>query len=134
MTVTLVIELVCAVVARLTWGAIGGFLVCLVGATAGGVVSFVITDIALIVLGRRERLQRALWTVVVPVISIALLGVSIYGNFFPAAFPTTIGPIAVLVCMVAGFGYAAARRRRVAAVEPVRLDVLEPELLLTDRE
>jgi len=134
MAVTLVIELFCAVFARLMWGAIDGFLVCLVGATAGGVVSFVITDIALIVLGRREQLQRALWTVIIPVVSIALLGVSIYGNFFPAEFPTTIGPIAVLVAMIAGFGYAAWRRRRVAAVEPVRLDVLEPELLVGDRE
>jgi amino acid transporter len=110
--VTFAIEVSCAIVARLIWGSIDGFLVCLVGATAGGVFSFAITDIALIRLGIRERQKRLVMTVLLPLLSIALLGVSIYGNFFPATFPSTIGPIAVLVVMIVAFSYAAYRITR----------------------
>jgi amino acid transporter len=111
LTATFIIEVVAAVAARLIWGEVDGFLVCLVGATAGGVFSFVITDVALVVFGQREGLRRPLWTVVVPLASIALLGLSIYGNFFPIAFPPTIGPIFVLACMAAGFVWAMIARR-----------------------
>jgi amino acid transporter len=119
--VTFVIEVTVAVVARLIWGSIDGFLVCLVGATAGGVFSFIITDIALITLGVREQNKRMVMMVVIPLVSIGLLGVSIYGNFFPATFPTTIGPIAVLVIMIVAFIYAAYRigRGRVSRIPVV---------------
>ncbi len=133
MTVTFAFEVVSAVFARLVWGAVDGFLVCLVGATAGGVLSFLITDLALIALERRKHLHRALWTIVLPVISIALLGLSIYGNFFPAVFPTTIGPIFVIACMVAGFGYAAMRRRGARDAADARVEELDPELLAVRR-
>jgi amino acid transporter len=137
LTITFLIEVVSAVVARSIWGSIDGFLVCLVGATAGGIFSFVITDAALIVLGRREKLKRVLWMVVVPLASIGLLGLSIYGNFFPITFPSTIGPIFVLACMAAGFVYASIRmggRRQVALpTDPVDLDSLSVEELVADR-
>ena len=137
LTITFVIEVVAGVAARLIWGTIDGFLVCLVGATAGGIFSFVITDVALIVLGRREKLKRVLWVVVVPLVSIALLGLSIYGNFFPITFPSTIGPIFVLACMATGFVYAAIRmsgRRQVALpTDPVGLGALDAGDLVANR-
>jgi amino acid transporter len=137
LTITFLIEVVAAVVARSVWGAIDGFLVCLVGATAGGIFSFVITDVALIALGRREKLKRVVWMVVVPLLSIALLGLSIYGNFFPITFPSTIGPIFVLACMAAGFVYAAVitrdRRRVALPTEPVQLASLDAAELVANR-
>ncbi len=111
--VTFVIELVAALVAKLVWGELDGFIVCLVGATAGGIVSFIITDIALIVLGRREGNAHIVWMVVIPIVSIGLLALSIYGNFFPVSFPTTIGPIFVICCCIAGYFYAASRRNHI---------------------
>lgn len=63
-----------------------------------------------------------------PLASIALLGLSIYGNFFPIAFSPTIGPIFVLACMAGGFAYAAVRVRagRRATVAGARAGAPQP--------
>lgn len=122
--VTLVIELVTALLAKFIWGLVEGFVICLVGATAGAVFSFLLTNIALMKFGRDHGLGRHFWLTVVPLASTALLGVVVYGNFFPVEFPTTIGPIAVIVCMIAGFGWAIVRRRQ--AIPPPPVVVSEP--------
>jgi amino acid transporter len=131
LAVTFVIEVVTAVVARALWGATDGFIVCLVGATAGGIFSFIITDVALIVFGRRAQLGKVMWTIVVPVASICLLGVSIYGNFFPITFPASIGAIVALACMILAGLYALSRRGRTPAAglaggQPVPAEATAP--------
>ncbi len=124
LAVTFVIEVVVAVIARLAWGATNGFIVCLVGATAGGIFSFIITDAALIVLGWRQQPMRILWTIVVPAVSIGLLVLSCYGNFFPITFPASIGAIFALACMILCGGYAVTRRGRTPAALAAEPEVL----------
>ena len=124
LAVTFVIEVVVAVIARLAWGATNGFIVCLVGATAGGIFSFIITDAALIVFGWRRQPIRVLWTIVVPAVSIGLLVLSCYGNFFPITFPASIGAIFALACMILCGGYAVTRRSRSAATLAAEPEVL----------
>lgn len=111
LAITTVIEVAAAVVARQIWGALEGFVILIVAATAGAVFSFMITDAALIKLGLARGPGARLWLVWIPLVSIALLGVAVYGNFFPIDFPTTIGPIALLSCMIAGFAWATLRGR-----------------------
>jgi len=112
LAVTTVIEVAAAVAARQIWGPLEGFVILIVAATAGAVFSFMITDAALIKLGLVRESGARLWLVWIPLVSIALLGVAVYGNFFPIDFPTTIGPIALLSCMIAGFLWATVRGRR----------------------
>ena len=112
LVITTVIEVAAAVTARLIWGPIEGFVICIVACTAGAIFSFLITDAALIRLGLARTPIGWLWLVGIPLVSMALLGVAVYGNFFPVQFPTTIGPIAILCCMFAAFVWALVRGSR----------------------
>jgi amino acid transporter len=112
----LVVELAAGVAVQEIWGGTEAFLMLYAAATAGGVFCFVIADVALMVFARREGLRRPLGTVLLPLASLALLAVSVYGNFFPVTFPAAIAPIGILALMAAGFAWAvwAVRRRRSA--------------------
>jgi amino acid transporter len=122
LVITTFIELAAAVAARQIWGPLEGFVILIVAATAGAVFSFIITDAALIKLGLTRTSSGRLWLVWIPLTSIALLGVAVYGNFFPVEFPTAIGPIALLSCMIGGFLWATVRRRRGDTVPPTPHD------------
>jgi amino acid transporter len=118
LTATLIVELGVAYAAGAVWGLINGFIVCIVAATAGAILSQLIANVGLIryrsVLG-----TGALTSVVIPAVAVGLLGFAVYGNFFPVTYPAVAGPVAVLLCCAAALAWALRVRRRSAAPVPV---------------
>jgi amino acid transporter len=114
LTVTLVVELGVAYAAGAAWGLINGFIVCIVAATAGAIVSQLIANTGLIRY-RGHLGAGALSTVGIPAVAVGLLGFAVYGNFFPVTYPAVVGPVTVLVCCAAALAWAARVRRRASA-------------------
>lgn len=110
--VVLVVEIGFGVGAWAIWGVTDGFIILYLAASAGGVFSFIITDVALLVFARRRRLGKYVATLVIPVAGLCLLGVSVYGNFFPISFPISWGAVITLAAVVIGGLWAIVRRRR----------------------
>jgi amino acid transporter len=111
LTATLVVELAVAYAAGAVWGLINGFIVCIVAATAGAILSQLTANIGLI--RYRGRLGAgALATVGIPAVAVGLLGFAVYGNFFPVTYPAVVGPVAVLVCCAAALAWAVRVRHR----------------------
>jgi amino acid transporter len=118
LTATVIVQLAAAYAAGEAWGLIDGFIVCIVAATAGAIVSQLIANIGLI--RYRDRLGAgAVGTVVIPALAVALLGFAVYGNFFPVTYPAVVGPVTVLGCCTVALAWAFRVRRRPAAAAPV---------------
>ena len=116
LTVTVIVQLAVAYAAGAAWGLIDGFIVCIVAATAGAILSQLIANIGLI--RYRSRLGAgALGTVVIPALAVGLLAFAVYGNFFPVSYPAVVGPLAVIgSCAVAlAWTFRVRQRSAVAA-------------------
>ncbi len=115
LTATVIVQLAVAFAAGVAWGLIDGFIVCIVAATAGAIVSQLIANIGLI--RYRDRLGAgAVGTITIPALAVGLLGFAVYGNFFPVTYPAVVGPAAVLGCCAVALAWAfRVRQRPVAA-------------------
>ena len=107
---SLIVELVFSIIAGFVWGPINGFIVMIVAATAGGLLSHILANIALISYSARQKIFKVVTRAVLPCVSIGFIGVAIYGNFFPVTYPAWVGAAIVLVAMITALVYAFGRR------------------------
>jgi amino acid transporter len=119
LTATVIVQLAVAYAAGAAWGLIDGFIVCIVAATAGAIVSQLIANIGLILY--RDRLGAgAVGAIVIPAVAVGLLGFAVYGNFFPVSYPAVVGPLTVAGCCAVALAWTFRVRRRATA--PVLAD------------
>jgi amino acid transporter len=118
LTVTVIVQLAVAYAAGAAWGLIDGFIVCIVAATAGAILSQLIANIGLI--RYRSRLGAgALGTVIIPALAVGLLAFAVYGNFFPVSYPAVVGPLAVIGSCAVALAWTFRVRQRGAVAAPV---------------
>lgn len=108
--VALIVELAFSIVAGVIWGPTNGFIVMIVAATAGGLLSHVLANISLISYSIRQKIFKVMTRAVLPCISVGFIGVAVYGNFFPVTYPAWVGAVIVIVAMVVALVYAFARK------------------------
>ena len=114
LTATVIVQLAVAYAAGAAWGLIDGFIVCIVAATAGAIVSQLMANIGLI-LYRDKIGAGAVGTVVIPAMAAGLLAFAVYGNFFPVTYPAVVGPLTVAGSCTVALAWAFRARRRAAA-------------------
>jgi amino acid transporter len=114
LTVTVIVQLAVAYATGAAWGLIDGFIVCIVAATAGAILSQLIANIGLI--RYRSRLGAGAVTgIAIPALAVGLLAFAVYGNFFPVTYPAVTGPVTVAGCCAAALAWAARVRHRTTA-------------------
>ena len=117
LTVTVIVQLGVAYLAGTAWGLIDGFIVCIVAATAGAILSQLIANVGLIRY-RKHLNAGAVPTIVIPAVAVGLLVLAVYGNFFPVSYPAVVGPLTVAGCCAAALAWATRVRHRAAAPAP----------------
>ena len=106
-----VLELVFSVVAGLIWGPINGFIVLIVAATAGGLLSHLVANIALMRFSVKHNVFNLVTRALLPAVSIVLIGLAVYGNFFPVTYPAWVGAVFAIVLMAASLVYVMGRKQ-----------------------
>ena len=109
--VLFVLELVFSVVAGLIWGPINGFIVLIVAATAGGLLSHLVANVALMRFSVKHNVFNLVTRALLPAVSIVLIGLAVYGNFFPVTYPAWVGAVFAIVLMAASLVYVMGRKQ-----------------------
>src|SRR6202042_354931 len=107
-------QLAVAYAAGAAWGLIDGFIVCIVAATAGAILSQLIANIGLI--RCRSRLGAGAVTgIAIPALAVGLLAFAFSAIFSPVPPPAVTGPVTVAGCCAAALAWAARVRHRTPA-------------------
>ncbi len=115
-----VLELVFSVVAGLIWGPINGFIVLIVAATAGGLLRHLVTNLTLMRFSVKHNVFNLAARALLPAVSIVLIGLAVYGNFFPVTCPAWVEEVFAIVVMAASL-VRVMGRKQIALEEEARV-------------